>query len=228
MAYPNTQSRTQSFISTSLSTQIIIEVGNQRVGGIQRMTINQNRPIERVVEVGTDGVLEALPSQAAKVDLDVDRIVFDGLSLPLAFGRPFHNIKSQRIPFTIKVYDRTYAQETTASPEFDAQASSPGMIIHEYKGCWFESLSATYQSDNYIISQNAKIICEDVVTYFANGTATPAVPNRINSTDYPDNADGNQAYNIETATDVSRRGTLDAASLGALFGGNPFRQTANN
>ncbi len=222
MAYPNTQSRLGSFISTSLSTQIIIEVDNQKVGGIQNMTINQNRPIERVSEVGFDGILEALPNQPATVDLSVERIVFDGLSLPLAFGRPFHNIKSQRIPFIIKVYDRMYAQSTTGAPDFDADATDPGMIIHEYQGCWFKSLSQSYTSNNYIISQNADIVCEDVVTYFANGTTTPAIPAGFPS-GYPGGADGELAYSIETTTDVGRRGTLDAASLGLLFGGNPFR-----
>jgi hypothetical protein len=222
MAYPNTNSRLETFISTSLSTQILIEVDNKKVGAVQSMNITQNRPVERVGEVGFDGALEVVPNSMATVELTVRRITFDGLSLPLAFGRPFHNIKSQRIPFTIKVFDSMYAQAGGA-PDFSPEANSPGMVVHEYKNCWFQKLSGSYEVNNYIITQEATIIPEDVVTYFANGTISPAIPGADFFSGYQGGAGTqNLAYNIETNTDVQRRGTLDAASLGLLLNDSPI------
>lgn len=221
MAYPNTNSRLESFISTSLSTQILVEVDNKKVGAIQEMTINQDRKVQRVGEIGFDGALEVVPNEMATVELTVKRITFDGISLPIAFGRPFHNIKSQRIPFTIKVYDTMYAQAGDA-PDFSPIDNSPGMIIHEYKNCWFTRLSGSYRINDYIITQDATIVPEDVITHFANGTIAPALPDPGFFSGYQGGAGGdNLAYNIETSTDVGRRGSLDAASLGRLLNETP-------
>ena len=222
MAYPNTNSRLETFISTSLSTQILVEVDNKKVGAIQEMRVAQDRGVQRVAEVGFDGVLEVVPNTAPTVELTVTRIAFDGLSLPLAFGRPFHNIKSQRIPFTVKVFDSMYARAGEA-PDFSPVPNSPGMVIHEYKNCWFTRLSGTYAVRDYIITQEATIIPEDVVTYFANGTTSPALPAEEFFSGYAGGpGTSNLAYNIETTTDVGRRGTLDAAQLGLLLNGSPI------
>lgn len=222
----NSQSRLEGFISTSLSTQILIEVDNKKVGAIQNMKIDQRRTNERVGEVGFDGTLELVPNQRTNVTLTIDRIVFDGVSLPIAFGRPFHNIKSQRIPFNIRVYDNMYAQAGEA-PGFAPVDNSPGMVIHEYKNCWFNSLSTSYEQGKYIISQNAGVDVEDVVTYFANGTTRPALPDAGFFGGYEGvGPDGNLAFSIETTTDVGRRGSMDAAGLGLLFNDIPiFRST---
>lgn len=219
MAYPNSNSRLENFISSSLSTQILVEVDNKKVGAIQSMTITQDRPNEAVSEIGFDGILERVPNRPATVRLSVDRIAFDGLSLPVAFGRPFYNIKSQRIPFTIKVFDTMYAAAGEA-PDFSPVENSPGMVIHEFKGCWFSRLTKTIQTSNYIITQSADIDCEDVVTYFANGTTSPALPGEDFFSGYQGGT-GSLQYSIETSTDVGRRGTLDAASLGLLLNDRP-------
>lgn len=220
MTYPQTGSRLENFISTGLSTAILVEVDNKRVGAIQSMTIDQSRSVEGVREVGSDAIIERVPNSAAEVELDVERIVFDGLSLPVAFGRPFNNIHSQRIPFTIKVFDTTYAQ-TDAAPDFSAVPNSAAMIIHEYSGCWFTSLSSSYTAREYIITQRARITCENVVTYFANGTTSPAIPGPDFFSGYNGGTDSLQ-FNIETVSDVSRRGTLDAAGLGLLLNDRPI------
>jgi hypothetical protein len=97
------------------------------------------------------------------------------------------------------------------------------MIIHEYKNCWFSRLSGSYQVRDYIITQEATIIPEDVVTYFANGSTSPALPGDDFFSGYNGGPGaGNLAYNIETTTDVGRRGTLDAASLGLLLNDSPI------
>ncbi len=105
--YPTSGSTLTSSISTGLSTQIIVKVGTETVGAIQTLSINQDRNIERVKEVGLDGVLELVPSKATTYDITVNRIVFDRLRLPEAFARGFINIKSQLVPFDIEIIDRT-------------------------------------------------------------------------------------------------------------------------
>ena len=150
-AYPKTGSTLDSTTRASLSTQIIIMVGNEPVGAIQSFSMTQNRAIREIVEVGTDGVIEMVPQSANKVSLRVNRMYFDGISLPEAFSRGFRNLQSQRIPFDIVVIDQTTGTGDNA-------------IIETYHNCWFESLSMSYNASDYIIAQDANIKCEYVST----------------------------------------------------------------
>jgi hypothetical protein len=150
-AYPKTGSTLDSTTRSSLSTQIIIMVGNEPVGAVQSFTITQNRGIKEVVEVGTDGIIELVPSSANKVSLRVNRMYFDGISLPEAFSRGFRNLQSQRIPFDIVVIDQTTGTGDNA-------------IIETFHNCWFETLSMTYSANDYIITQDCNIKCEFVST----------------------------------------------------------------
>ena len=74
--YPNTGSRLTSSISTSLSTQIIIQVemndgSTVPVGAVKELTENQNRGLARIVEIGTDGVIEIVPNKATEFEVAV-------------------------------------------------------------------------------------------------------------------------------------------------------------
>jgi hypothetical protein len=93
--YPTTGSTLNSSISTGLSTQIIIKVGTETIGAVQRLQVTQTRNLERIKEVGLDGILEIVPRQPTEFEARVTRIVFDRLRLPEAFARGFINIKAQ-------------------------------------------------------------------------------------------------------------------------------------
>jgi len=149
MAYPQTGSNLSGTISTGLSTQIVVKVDNKPVGAIQSLTINQKRNIQRVKEVGLDGILELVPNQPAEYDITVDRIVFDKIRMTEAFQRGFINIKSQLVPFDIDIIDNT--------------AGGDG-IVHTLKRCWFSAYSPKYTANDFIISQSATILCEDIGT----------------------------------------------------------------
>lgn len=151
---PNSQTR------TGLSTQIAILVDGQPVGAIQSFGATQQRQTRPVMEVGTDGVIEIVPSGSTTISLSIQRIVFDGLSLPEAFMRGFTNIAAQRIPFDIVAVDRFSSPESPGTP----MEEEPQAIVTVYKNCWFTNLAKTYTASDYIISENASVSCETVYT----------------------------------------------------------------
>lgn len=150
-SYPKTGSNLDSTTKSSLSTQIIIMVDNEPVGAIQSFQINQSRSLKTVTEVGTDGIVEIVPSGATTTSLTINRLAFDGLSLPEAFSRGFSNLQSQRIPFDIVVIDQFSGTGNDA-------------IITTYHQCWFKSLGHTYSNSDYTITQNANADCTYVST----------------------------------------------------------------
>jgi len=159
MSYPLTGSTLNSKISTGLSTQILIKVDNVTVGAIQNITVNQTRDLERVKEIGLDGVLEIVPRAPTQYEATITRIVFDRLRLPEAFARAFINIKSQLIPFDIVIIDRT-------------NGDGEGAVVHRLANCWFNRYSPRYQADNFIIQEEATIWIEDISTTLGTSQAS--------------------------------------------------------
>jgi hypothetical protein len=81
-------------------------VENEPVGAIQSFNESQTRSVKAISEIGTDGIIELVPSGPTTVKLTINRMYFDGLSLPEAFSRGFRNLQSQRISFDIVVIDQ--------------------------------------------------------------------------------------------------------------------------
>jgi len=158
-SYPITGSTLNSTISTGLSTQILVKVDNETVGAIQNITVNQTRDLERVKEVGLDGVLEIVPRAPTQYEATITRIVFDRLSMTQAFARAFINIKSQLLPFDILIIDRT-------------NGDGEGAVVHKLTNCWFNRYSPRYQSDNFIIQEEATIWIEDISTNLGTSQAS--------------------------------------------------------
>ncbi len=209
-SYPSTGSRLTSSISTTLSTQIIIQVemndgSVESVGAIQELTESQNRGLARIVEIGTDGVIEIVPNKATEFELSLTRTVFDGLSLPEAFGRGFRNIQSQRFPFNIQVID-------VSAGIVDAQgtASKDSTVITTYHNCWFSRTSTPIKADNYIIMQTATVWPEFITSVRAgDAVAKSQAAGGGRSILTPGQVDP-----VEAAADSARRlGALDFAGL---------------
>lgn len=152
VTYPPSGSLLENRINSGLSTQITIKVNNTTVGAIQRLSLTQNRELHRWEEIGTDGIVEIHPKGAAKIDLAVDRIVFDGMRLPEAFARGFINLQAQRVPFDIHIIDSTEVKYTG-----DA-------IVHVCNNCWFRQYNPQFRSDSFIISETAQLWCEYITT----------------------------------------------------------------
>jgi len=206
-SFPNTGSAVGIFQpNTGLSTQIIIKVAGTHVGALQKLTVTQNRPLERVKEVGTDGVIEIVPNGPTTFELSATRIVFDQVRLPEAFLRGFRFINSQRLPFDIEVIDLSGVTD----PGGDISSSS-SIVTMTYKNCWFTSYTTPYTVDNYVITEDATMWCE---TGFLSSPA--------GEFDIP-NGGGLRGLKAQTDTKTieravnqgGRRGSMDVAGLTA-------------
>ena len=189
--------------NTGLSTQIIIKVASTAVGALQRLTVNQNRPLERIKEIGTDGVIEIVPMGPTTFELTADRIVFDQIRLPEAFSRGFRFIDAQRIPFDIEIIDLS----SVTQPATNLNSNPSGMVTMTYKNCWFQTYSTPYTADNYIITETSTIWCE--TAYLVQ--PTDIIPNSGGPRGIVAQTD---TANIEYAVNTGeRRGSMDVTGL---------------
>lgn len=194
--YPKSGSILDSTVHTSLSTQIVIMVNNEPVGAVQSLQIEQNRPTVRVGEVGFDGTIEIVPNAKTEITLNIERIVYDGLSVTEAFSRGFQNIQAQRIPFDIVVIDQFSGTGDDAT-------------ITTFVNCWFESLSKPYRAEQYIITENCRVAVETIKTL--RGGEAVALSQGVGG---GRQLAGTQFDDVELAADSgSRRGSLDFPGL---------------
>lgn len=137
-------------ISTTLSTQIIITSQHTGgayypVGAIKSFNVVQNRNI--INEIQDDGSVALSPGQT-EIIINVERTIFDCLSLPEAFGCGFIHIQSQRFPFNIQVISTDILNGKTFG------------VTTTYHNCWFSNMSTPIKADNYMIVEHATIWCE--------------------------------------------------------------------
>lgn len=196
--FPNTGTNINAGHRTNsgLSTQIIIKVFNSPVGALQRLSVSQNRPLQRISEIGTDGVIEIVPNAATTFELTADRIVFDQLRLPESFSRGFRFIAAQRIPFDIDVIDISGTDPNI--PDDDGNK-----VVMTYKNCWFTRYETPYAADNYLITESATLYCETgyLVQIGRDGSLRP-VDRQVDTA------------GVEAEVNSGRRlGSLDAAGL---------------
>lgn len=213
MTYPNTGTQFDGGKSTAatnsgLSTQILIKVDKVYVGALQRLTVNQTRPLERVKEIGTDGVIEIVPNGPTTFELTASRIVFDQVRLPESFARAFRFINSQRIPFDIEVFDLSNVTPPGGVGDLNSTANvntkATGIVTMKYVNCWFTSYSTPYQADTYLITEEATLWCETAHLVNAPGGIVGVRP-IIQQTDNK---------NIERITNNGgRRGSMDVSGL---------------
>ena len=167
-------------MQAGLSTQIQIRVQGYdaqwyTVGAITSFKVNETRNISALQEVGTDGIIQLHPNGAAPIEITIDRALFDYTRLTAAFQRGFHHIMNQRFPFDIVVHDYNPYVFGGAKANFDASPyTSQPSISTRYVNCWFKSLMYGYESDNFLIKENASVTCETVYDELIGGTS-PAI-----------------------------------------------------
>lgn len=166
MGYPNTNSILANSdgsprTGTSLSTNIIIKVGNNAVGALQSVTINETRDVRMVDEVGTDGSIDSVPVSSSKFTGTATRIRFDRQRITEAFSRGYLHIHAQRIPFLITIIDT-----------FNGDAESA--VVTTLNNCWLTSISYNYQADNFIITDNMNFSFETISSQLGTGTLNAA------------------------------------------------------
>lgn len=158
-------------IQAALSTQIVIKAQGYDndwydVGAIQSFQVNEQRTINPLQELGTDGIIQLHPSGAQPIQLTVNRVVFDYQRVTVAFQRGFHHVMSQRFPFDIVVMDYNPYVFKSNSRQFDATRNTQlpvGRTIRtRFVNCWFSGNSYTYSANEYQIIENATITAEAV------------------------------------------------------------------
>lgn len=150
--YPASGSILRPNISSGLSTQVIIKVGSTTVGAIQTLTINQSREFNVWEEIGTEGIIEIHPKNATKIEISVQRVVFDELRALESFGRGFINLQAQRVPFDIMIIDMSESVDGS------------NVLSHICHNCWFKQYSTPYNANNFLITENASLVCEYITS----------------------------------------------------------------
>jgi len=200
--YPQTQSILQNTGSSTtnrtgigLATMILIKVGSSPVGAVQNLSINEERPMTFIDEVGTDGHIDSAPTGSTSISGSCSRIRFDRLKITEAFSRGFLHIKSQRIPFDIEIID-----------QFNGEIGSGSEVITVIENVWIKSLAHTVEAGNWIITDNMNWEAE-------------TISSRIGDGEQPAAQGGERAIPLqydpyELAADVGkRRGSMDAPGL---------------
>ena len=204
--FPNTGTLLeQGQTNSGLSTQIIIKVNNVAVGALQSFEVRQSRGIARIKEIGTDGVIEAVPNAATEYEITANRVVFDQLRLPEAFARGFRFIHAQRVPFDIEVYDIASVNPPAGEP-----TNSNGLVVMTYKNCWFSAYSTPYSADNYLITETSTIVAE--TGFVSNLGASVSIPLQGGIRGITPQTDA--TIGIESSSNAGgRRGALDASGI---------------
>jgi hypothetical protein len=207
MVYPHTGSiltdAGRNVTRTGVSTQIIIQVDGNPIGAVQSLSIKEDRGIQMIDEVGTDGHIDSVPKSSTNINGDCKRVRFDNLRVATAFSRGFVHVAAQRIPFDIVILDIFAADEDDA----DGFNGSDGVITTVIKNVWIRSISVDYSASDFVISENMGWEAEHIYSYLGQGQNAAPAPfaRQIPIID-------NDAF--ERQADIGqRRGALDAAGL---------------
>ena len=171
--YPNTGSTLvapngANITSTAVSTNILITVGPTPVGAVQRMTINERRPLKMIDEVGTDGHIDSVPVQSTNITGTCERIRFDQMRIAEAMGRSYIHAKSQRYPFNIVIIDGWAGNPLNPS-------DNSNNIITTIQNVWIAEISYAYQANDWIITDAMNWEAETIYSTLGTGNASAAV-----------------------------------------------------
>lgn len=182
---------------THLSTNIVIKVGDNVVGAVQEMSVDEQRDVKMIDEVGTDGSIDSAPTSSAKYTGSCQRIRFARVRIAHAFQRGFVHVGSQRIPFDIEIHD------------IFADSDQNNAIVTVLKNVWITKIGYKYGADNWIITETMDFKAETIFSF-------------VNSTNGNVVTDVAYRNTFEQAADRGQlRGALDAAGILNAFLDDP-------
>lgn len=182
---------------TSLSTMIIIKVGDNAVGAIQKLSVDESREIRMIDEVGTDGHIDSAPVKSSDIKGSCERIRFDRMRMSEAFSRGFLHVKSQRVPFDIQIIDTMGGDEQSGIA-----------IVTIIENVWITGISYSYDAGNWIITDSMQWQAESIRSYMSGNSQTSAAQQGTRTL-------SNVPWDVyEIAADVGmRRGAMDAPDI---------------
>ncbi len=187
----------QNKTSTGIATNIVIKVGPNTVGAVQKLDITEERPLQMIDEVGTDGHIDSVPKGSTNITGSCSRIRFDRMRIAEAFSRGFVHVSSQRIPFDIVIIDNWNGSDGDA-------------LITTIKNVWIKSIRHGFEAGNWIITDDMSWEAETIYTSLGDGNGQAAQGGERN---IPLAVDS-----IEQAADRGdRRGGLDFPGLLKAF-----------
>ena len=183
-----------------LYTMIVLRVGPNPIGAVQELSITEDRSIQTIDEVGTDGHIDSAPNSSTKITGTCKRIRYDRQRITEAFSRGFLHVKSQRVPLTLDIYDK-----------YDGDNGN--VIITTVSNIWINNIQYSYSASDFILADSMSFTAEDISSTLNGGNAASGGARAIIlQTD---------TQGIEAQTDRGlRRGSLDAPGLiNAVFQG---------
>ena len=161
------------------STNISVYANGMQVGFVQSLTPSESRNIVKVQELGTEGVVQSVPSNTNGGQLAIARFavynatLFNAIGLTPTgqfvprdqqisgnsaalnpatntYGNPFKTLKDQRVPLEFMVKTRLPAQATET------------YYVETYIDCWLASYSKTIAAQTITVSESATIQYSDV------------------------------------------------------------------
>jgi len=166
------------------TTNIDIFSNGQRVGFIQNASPSEQRTINKIAELGTEGVVQSVPSNTTGGSLSVSRIAIYNSSLFNALGltqsgqfekvtknpgsnqlsndsykvysNVFKTLKDQRVPLEIEI--------KTKIPVTTSGGTTYKIMTDSYVDCWLNSYSKAVSSQTITVTESATIMYSEVYT----------------------------------------------------------------
>ena len=179
------------------TTNIDVYSNGQRIGFIQKANPSEQRNITKIAELGTEGVVQSVPSNTQGGTLAIDRIAIYNSSLFNALGMTnkgtfiklsenntnrtgldsdyrvysnvFKTLKDQRVPLEIKI-------ETKMPPEDGDITKGHRILVDTYVDCWLASYSKSVAAGTITITETASISYSEVYTSVVPSGGTTTVP----------------------------------------------------
>ena len=172
------------------TTNIEVYANGQKVGFVQNFSPSENRTIIKIKELGTEGVVQSVPSNTLGGQIAVTRFAIYNSNLYNALGLtptgqfvPRDNNNPAQIPGNASALVAPY--NTYGNPfktlkdqrvplEFKVQTKLPNStnyIIETYLDCWLATYSKTVAAATITITENATIQYSDVLTTPLNAIA---------------------------------------------------------
>ena len=170
------------------TTNIEVYANGQKVGFVQNFSPSENRTITKVKELGTEGVVQSVPSNTLGGQLTVSRLTVYNANLYNALGLTptgkFVQRDSQTTadgPATSLDKDyNTYGnpfktlKDQRVPLEFMVKTRMPSTsitdtkyVIETYIDCWLASYSKTIAANTITITENATVQYSDVISTYA-------------------------------------------------------------
>ena len=167
------------------TTNIEVWANNQKVGFVQNFSPSETRTITKIKELGTEGVVQSVPSNTLGGQIAVTRFALYNSNLYNALGmtptgkfttrdstNPLQVIgDASALISTYNTYGNPFKtlKDQRVPLEFKVKTKMPKsnqVMIETYLDCWLATYSKTIAAQTITITENATIQYSDVISNF--------------------------------------------------------------